>query len=366
MRIAFFHELPPGGALRAVEAYGEYLSQNNKVDLYYVSERRVENDTFSEVYFHKFLPKIWKGKNWKVRLYKDTFEIYRLKKLHKSIAKKINSMNYDVVIVNASKYTQSPFILRYLTTFSAYYCHDPHLRIVYEKILDIDNDLPYSRKIYEKLNRLIRKKIDKTNIDNADLLIANSQFTKKGVKNSYNINSEVSYLGVEENVFKPLKIKKDIDVLFLGSTDKLDGYYELVHALNFLPKINTKILDFKKEWISDDRILRDYYNRSKIVLCLAYNEPFGLVPLEAMACGIPVIAVNEGGYIETIKHNQTGFLVKRNPKIIADKINFLLQNPELAVIMGKEGRKEIEKNWTWKISAESLFQKLNQHHNTNF
>lgn len=358
MRIAFFHELPEGGAKRAVNEFGKYLKKNHTVDLYYTSEKKEDQKNFNKSFYYKFIPLNWKGNNWKVRLYKDSLELLKLNKLHKKIARDVNHKNYDFIIVNASKYTQSPFILKFLDIYSIYYCHDPHLRIAYEKVLDIKTDLSFSRKIYERINRTLRKNIDKTNITKANLLIANSEFTKKGVKNAYNIDSVVSYLGVEEKVFKPQKIKKDIDIFFIGSEDELDGYYDLLQVTKYLPRLKLKILDFKKEWISEDKIMRNYYNRARIVMCLAYNEPFGLVPLEAMSCGIPVIAVNEGGYLETVKNNKTGYLVKRDAKEITKKVTYLLENRQLSEVMGKEGRKYIEDKWTWSKSAENLIKTI--------
>jgi glycosyltransferase involved in cell wall biosynthesis len=96
------------------------------------------------------------------------------------------------------------------------------------------------------------------------------------------------------------------------------------------------------------------YQKSKVVVCLAINEPFGLVPLEAMSCGIPVIAVDEGGYKETIINNKTGFLIKRDPKELSEKIKLLLSNPGLTKEMGASGREEILKKWIWGKRGKEL------------
>ena len=54
------------------------------------------------------------------------------------------------------------------------------------------------------------------------------------------------------------------------------------------------------------------YNKAKLVVYTPYMEPFGLVPLEAMSCGTPVVGVNEGGVMETVLNGKTGILVERN------------------------------------------------------
>ena len=55
-------------------------------------------------------------------------------------------------------------------------------------------------------------------------------------------------------------------------------------------------------------------------------ETFGLIPLESMGCGTPVVATNIGGHRETVVNDVTGFLVDPDPKEIANKINELVQS----------------------------------------
>jgi glycosyltransferase involved in cell wall biosynthesis len=357
MRIAVFHELPAGGAFRAVRELGLELKKNHTVDLFYVSEKKDTDSKkyFSSVRYSQFNAKIWKGKNWRIRLYKDTLELYALNKLHQIIALEIDKNKYDVVLVNASKFTQAPFVLRHLRTKSFFYCHDPYLRIVYEKMLDISKAVGTGRYYYELVNRYIRKSIDRKNFMSANTVIANSRFVQRKIRNVYGRTSKVVYLGVDSHVFKPEKRTKKYDILFIGSYEPIDGYSTLRDALTFLPKdIKVKVLDFKTEWIASPQEMAKVYSTSKIVLALAYNEPFGLVPLEAMACGISVIAVAEGGYTESVVDGRTGFLVKREPMTIAKTVNKLLRDNSLRKRQGMQGRKTILERWTWKESALNL------------
>ena len=91
-----------------------------------------------------------------------------------------------------------------------------------------------------------------------------------------------------------------------------------------------------------------------VTLSLSKFDTFGLVPLESMACGIPVIAFNVAGYRETVINNKTGYLVDFDPSEIAEKITYLFNQPAEADIMGKNGRKWIEERWTWKKQIEQL------------
>lgn len=354
MKIAFFHELPHGGARRCANDFARYLKYKNKVDLYYVDsiEHKEEYKNYSNVYYFEFNSKKWSGHNWKAKLYIDTIGLFKLFLLHRKIAEKINKRNYSFVFIHGSKYTQAPFILRFIKSKKIYYCQEP-LRMIYEN--DLSNmNLDLLRKLYERFNRFLRKKIDSENLKKADIVLANSHFTKNNVLTAYNIKSKACYMGVDLSIFKQEKLKKDIDVLFIGAKDYINGYPLFLETLQKINRKNIaiKVIDGSK-WIRDSELV-DFYNRSRVVLTLGLNEPFGLVALEAMACGVPIIALDEGGYRETVVNNQTGFLVPRRSKVIAEKIKLFLLHPDIARKFGVNGRNEIIRNWTWEKRIKDL------------
>lgn len=361
MKIAIFHELHAGGARRTVNEFAKRLKKNHTVDLYYVDseEKNSETANFTNTNFYKFTPLEWSGGDWTAKLYKDTFELFKLQNLHKQIAHDIDLNKYDLAFIHPSQYTQTPFILKYLATKKTYYCQET-LRMAYEDIFRLDNNLPFIKYYYEKLCRQIRKKIDSVNIQHADKILANSKYTQSNIKKAYGLDSTVAYLGVDTSFFKPLKIKKNIDILFLGSLDNIDGYDLLKKIENKLDKnINIKILAQEKQWKYTDEYILGLYSRSRIVLCLSRNEPFGLIPLEAMSCAIPVIALYEGGYKETIIDDQTGYLMPPNPRLLADKINYLLSSPALIKKISIRAESEMKTKWDWDIRTfeiEKIFQ----------
>jgi hypothetical protein len=93
-------------------------------------------------------------------------------------------------------------------------------------------------------------------------------------------------------------------------------------------------------------------SRACAFLFAAIREPFGIVLLEAMAAGKPVIAVNEGGYVEVCDPSFC-FLLPPYPVEFADKITYLQRNPEIARQMGLEGRNRAA-DYTWKRAADQL------------
>lgn len=96
-------------------------------------------------------------------------------------------------------------------------------------------------------------------------------------------------------------------------------------------------------WMDKDRLARYYDAAAVVVVPSIWPEPFGLVGIEAMSYGKPVVAFNVGGIPEWLEDGVTGLLVKPyDVRKMAAKIDFLLQNPALAREMGQRGRKKVE------------------------
>lgn len=85
-----------------------------------------------------------------------------------------------------------------------------------------------------------------------------------------------------------------------------------------------------------------------VVLAVPWYEPFGIVPLEAMACGRPVVACAVGGLSDTVVDGRTGILVPpRNPARLADSLNRLLADPDLRRTYGNAGLVRARARYSW-------------------
>jgi glycosyltransferase involved in cell wall biosynthesis len=101
-----------------------------------------------------------------------------------------------------------------------------------------------------------------------------------------------------------------------------------------------------------DRELVDLYRTADVFVLPSLYEPFGMVIVEAMACGKPVIGTDVGGIPEIIREDTNGFLVPpRSPRALADRINAILENEDKAARFGIAGRKIVENEFTWERTA---------------
>lgn len=98
-----------------------------------------------------------------------------------------------------------------------------------------------------------------------------------------------------------------------------------------------------------------WFRSADVVACTPWYEPFGIVPLEAMACGVPVIASAVGGMLDTVVDEVTGRLVPpQDPEACADAANQILYKPFLARGLGGAGRDRAKSRYSWdRIAADT-------------
>ncbi len=96
-----------------------------------------------------------------------------------------------------------------------------------------------------------------------------------------------------------------------------------------------------------------YYGAADVVVTTPWYEPFGLTPLEAMACGRPVVGSAVGGLTFTISEGITGYLVPpKDPQALAGRLRQLLVDSPLRDRMGRQARRRVLEGFTWPLVAE--------------
>ncbi|MSU76153.1 glycosyltransferase family 1 protein [Patescibacteria group bacterium] len=379
MRVAIYHNQLAGGAARVIEEYLKYAPKGNEYELFMPDTA----DT-GFIKLERFVKKTHRiplpGSNSALGRYRRALSI---RSYGKAIAKRIDAGNFDVVFANMSIVTQSPEILPYLKTPSVYFCPEP-LRSVYDQSPMPGPTTPRSvaKKAFFAGYDQLRKGFDREAIRKADLVITNSKFTRSRLKEVYGVDSKVISHGVDTAIFKPLNVKRQGFVLSVGAMHPLKGHQFIIESIATIkPVKRPKFVvvgsrgDFgktlqnlaKKYGVELDlrsgmptaKVVKAY-NQAGTLAVASYNEPFGLTTLEAMATKTPVVAVDEGGFRESVTDGKTGYLVKRDPKAFGAVIDRVLSNPVLAKKLGENGYRDVKKRWGWKGTSEEIERYLEQ------
>ncbi len=101
--------------------------------------------------------------------------------------------------------------------------------------------------------------------------------------------------------------------------------------------------------------VRYYYSAADVFVTTPWYEPFGITPVEAMACGTPVVGTAVGGIKTTVVDGETGFLVPpRDPEALAARLAWLHANPQAAQRMGWAGMRRAYHQYTWRHVASAM------------
>ncbi|MFX1392095.1 MAG: glycosyltransferase family 4 protein [Promethearchaeota archaeon] len=205
---------------------------------------------------------------------------------------------------------------------------------------------------------------------NVDIIIVNSENSKRYLSKIYRKPLTVVYPGVEDKFFriksdpknKVLVVSRlyhakriDLSIRSFAKSENRDMKLEIIgtgpeerNLKILVKKLGLQNVVFRG--LLSEKELMKAYSEALMVLYTPIREMFGMVPIEAMASGVPVIATNEGGPKETIINHQTGYLVKANENKIAEKIN-LLKNHDIRMKMSDQARKRA-KQFTWNNVVE--------------
>jgi D-inositol-3-phosphate glycosyltransferase len=95
-------------------------------------------------------------------------------------------------------------------------------------------------------------------------------------------------------------------------------------------------------------VLKYYYSAADVFVTTPWYEPFGITPVEAMACGTPVIGSAVGGIKFTVKEGETGYLIPPNqPELLATRLSHLFNQPQLISLFGRQAIRRAHDHFTW-------------------
>ncbi len=143
-------------------------------------------------------------------------------------------------------------------------------------------------------------------------------------------------------------------LVIAGIVDKKSEAY-----LGRLRQLAARLENIKFCIFPSDEELADLYSNCYAVMFTPFNEDWGIVPLEAMAFGKPVIAVDQGGPKETITHGLQGFLEKPDPDAFAARMADLVKDPGLAIRMGQAGRAAVRR-FSWDVFVDRIDEEIDR------
>jgi glycosyltransferase involved in cell wall biosynthesis len=234
--------------------------------------------------------------------------------------------------------------------------------------------------IWFALSLYLASYIEKQLVNDADLLISNSNYTCTLLKRVYGCDKSCKtiYPGVSDR-FYPMNLEKErIRLLYTGRLDQRKGILILLKAFRIIvQKHNDVELLIGGDGPERQRLesyvinngmtnnvrflgrapyekVPEVFNRSSIFVFPTLYEPFGLVAAEALATELPVIASRIGAIPEIVDES-CGILVPPNdPEALASAIEVLIDDEPLRRSMGKNGRKKVKEKFSWERMAKEV------------
>lgn len=247
---------------------------------------------------------------------------------------------FDLVISSSSAFSHG--VITALKTKHICYCHSP-MRYAWDYANEYkkeNNLFGLKGLLYSYLIKPLRE-WDKASSDRADRYLANSQNVQKRLKKYYHLESEVVYPPVETDKFRAKKEHANyfLIVSTLTPYKKIDLAVQLFNkigrrlviigdgpARKYLENIAGDNIDFLG--FKSDATVKEYLENCR-ALIFPGEEDFGIVPVEAMSCGKPVLAYGKGGAVESVISGKTGeFFFEPTVESMEDGLARLLYNEQ--------------------------------------
>lgn len=382
MRIAVFHNIAGGGAKRSLYEHMRWLYGAHEMDLYeYDStpEEFLDVRPFCKSVYRYHIDEVRGSATIKTGRIMVAVNAKRLEKVHRDIANDIDARGYDVIYTTHCDITKAPPLLKYARTPKLYYCQEPPRRL-HEH--DMAAKPGFKGQMLEVLHspfKALRREGDYRSVRMADAVAANSHYSAEFIYRVYGVFADVVYNGVNTDYFRPMGMQRTRGAITsIGALQPEKGHIFVLDSISKMKKKNQVKLTIVTERenrefrdtleevakkrqipleirfrISEDELVRTY-NRSMVTAFAPVMEPFGLISLESMACGTPVVGVKEGGLRESIRHDVTSILTDRDTAKYAKALDMLIDGGKTWDRLSVCGRQEMENKWKWEIVNPSI------------
>jgi glycosyltransferase involved in cell wall biosynthesis len=360
-----------GGAGRVMLELGKNLA--SKYEIWAISQKanRQTIKNYPEINFDSI-----NGPTTNKYLFWLLFPYWQLK-TYRALTKHLNPETIIFCSVFPSNWMFFP--LRFFIKNKIFwFCQEPSAFIQDDVWIESINSI--SKKFIARLLRPVFKLLDFQLAKIPDVILANSEFSREKIQKIYHRQAQVFHPGVDTTIFKPIPYpKKENYIVTVSRLTKFKNIDVLIKAfsrfrdtksrlkiigqgeeLDNLKTLSTKLkiekrVDFLTD-VSDSQLIPLLQKAKLFVLC-SKNEPFGIVPVEAMACGTPVIADNSGGLKETVAQNHTGKLIDNlNPENLAE----VLKMGDIQIRRWSEnGHAHVKKYFSWENQTKKIIKILN-------
>jgi len=203
------------------------------------------------------------------------------------------------------------------------------------------------------------------------------------VLRAYGLEASVCYLGVDFRSFSPTNEPLEDYVVGLGSVFYWKGVDRAIRAIGTMPIAERPRLVWIGNWsdghyetemknlarsfgvvldirvmVSDEE-LRSVLSRARALIYTPRLEPFGLAPLEANACGVPVVGIAEGGVRESVQNGVNGFLANGDdPEVLADLLAKVLSDTRESKQLRLSSLCHVQQNWSMSGAIDRLEHRL--------
>ena len=392
MRIAVWHNLPSGGGARAMQMHIDgLLARGHFIEVWGSNPTASGFLTFPQSVNCHTVP-LERSEAFSFRqqiascFFLEDSNLKAMKAHALQCANEINAGDFDIVFLNSCFYYAAPLIAPYLEKPTVLYLGEP-FRPFYEAQPNLLWQAPdfqgikwlrrsYWKSFWFDLYQIRKARVqvreERKAIDAVNTLLLNSVFSQESTQRVYNRMGEVCYLGIDTSLFYPTYTLQNPDKPYVIGVGNLVFHKNASFAITAISLIDKKHrpklvwvsnmkekklvgelkeqakrleVDFEiKEMIPDELLITLLQGASAMVYT-SILEPFGLAPLEANACGTPVVALRQGGVRETILEGWNGFLCL-SEKEMAQKIELLVRDKVLRQKMGEQSVKEIQQKWT--------------------
>jgi len=405
MKIAVWHNLPSGGGKRALFYHVQGLIQRgHTVEAWSPTTADQNYLPLNKLIKENVLPLLWKSVSPRNSLYdKIKWASYYISQNIKEMethcrqcADEIHRGNFDLLFANSSIFMAVAPISRYITIPKILYLQEPW-RPLYEAMPKwpwIPSDLSSEfimrpKHLLEYMQDVVRIKYFRIlakeewlNIHAYDAVLANSLFSRESILRAYGVNARVCYLGIDSTLFTDRHQQRENYIVGVGSFNPTKNIEFVIKSLSYVRSPRPRLIwignysfpedyldmlkqlarssnvDFEaKEMVTDDELI-DILNRAAMMVYAPRLEPFGFAPLEANACGLPVVAVAEGGVRETVIDGMNGLLVEPDEKAMASAIERIRDDRDYAHSLGQNGRKMVVEKWSLNASIDRIEQRF--------